>query len=781
MTNFTPVKYSQLIMTTKKRQLLALLLMLLLVVGAFAQSKSELEDIAYDHLSNFEYAKAYDAFEKLNTRYPKEMDYQFKLGVCALSVPEKRERAIEIFQTVNQKIKTKESQFYLAKAYHSNYKFDEALATLQPMSDELSKSKKKEDLATLKDVKLLISNCNNAKELVKDRMPGEIKNIGSPINTNEVEGVPIITADESIMMYTYIGKKSMGGKVNASLESDKNGIYTSDIYFSVANSDTSWSKPEPLKSLNTKGFDAAIALSPDGTTLFTYLSDEENGGDIMVSKLNGKEFSKPEPLNENINTKEYWEGSCAISSDGKTLYFVSERPGGFGGRDIYKSELINGDWGPAVNLGPSINTEHFEDSPFIHPNGITLFFSSQGHTSMGGYDIMYSSLQDGVWTTPKNMGVPLNTVEDDRYYVINSKGDKGYFSSDRVGGFGNQDIYMVNPGVVGERIIVALFKGVIYGDNRPIVGKIDLTRVDNNETVGQYLSNGETGRYLLTCRPGFSYKLKVSGEGFNTFEEELDLETMVEYVERTKDFFLYSKTFMETSPTMVKVNDNTKFVPPPPSTPTLAVVDPIKTETKEEPKQPTKEEPKQETIATKEPVVVPEKEKVKEKEVVAVVEEKKKETAKPKKEPKKVEPKKEEPIVAKEPTPGPCSSELPSLASLKGKSLNDVSVYKEMLSIAGNYCSADIEFKVQIGAYRKPENYKYSNLKNLGAVNSEAYPDGITRFTQKQFTTINEAEKHRQKAIAKGTSDAWIVAFVNGKRYTLEELIMADFLGKAIN
>lgn len=742
----------------KSNRLLAGVCLFLLFIGhTFAQSKSELEDIAYDHLSSLEYTKAYDAFDKLATRYPKEIDYQFKLGICALNYPEKREKAIDIFQAINLKLKTKEAQLYLARAYHVNYKFDQALAVLTPMYEQLAQSKKKEDIAQAKDTKLLINNCNNAKLLVDNKIVGNIINIGSPINTNETEAVPIITADESILMYTYVGRKSLGGKMNASLESDKDGAYTTDIYFSVADSDTSWRKPEPLKSLNTKGNDAAIALSPDGTTLFTFLSDSENEGDILVSKLEGGGYSKPVPLNANINTPEYWEGSCAISSDGKTLYFASERPGGLGGRDIWKSQLVNGDWGPAVNMGPRINSEWNEDAPFIHPNGITLFFSSEGHSSMGGYDIMYSSQQDGEWTEPKNMGVPLNTTDDDRYYVINSKGDKGYFSSTRIGGRGNQDIYMVNPGVAGEKIIVAMFKGVVYGNNQPMEAKLDIAKIDGNEIVGQFVSNNTTGKYLLTARPGFAYKLKAYADGYNNFEEELDLETMADYVERTKDIYLYSKTFMETNPTSIKVNDNTKFVPPAPTAPPVVAVETPREEPK--PEVPVVVE-KEKEVAVKEPE--------KEKEVVAV-----KEPEKPKKEPVK------EPVVVKETAPGPCNPSLPSLASIKGKSLNDPSVYKQMLSLAGNYCSGDVVFKVQIGAYRKPENYKYANLKGLGDVSSVAGPDGITRFTQKQFTTINEAEKHRQKAIAKGTSDAWIVAFINGTRYTLEDLIVADFAGKA--
>jgi hypothetical protein len=130
----------------------------------------------------------------------------------------------------------------------------------------------------------------------------------------------------------------------------------------------------------------------------------------------------------------------------------------------------------------------------------------------------------------------------------------------------------------------------------------------------------------------------------------------------------------------------------------------------------------------------------------------------------------------------PCVTQnLPDFNPLKGKSLNEPQYYSELLKIAGDYCAEGLVFKVQIAAYRKPENYKYGHLIQYGKPEVADYPDGITRFTQKQFKTIKAAEVHRQKAIAKGQKDAWIVAFIGGKRYTLEELIMVDFLGKSIN
>ncbi|MCU0360127.1 MAG: hypothetical protein MUF75_05310 [Bacteroidia bacterium] len=732
------------------------LFLALLSIKSSAQSKSVLEDEAYDYLNNGDFIKAYESFDKLHARYPKELDYQFKLGICCLSYPEKKERAIEVFQDMVTKYKTKEAEFYLARAYHANYKFDEALGVLKPLAASIMDSKKKEDKSMYDDVKIIISNCENGKIYFKNQLNSVVTNLGGPINSKELEAAPVITADESMMIFTYQGKKSTGGKVNASLESDPKGEYTSDIYMSIKVNDSTWGSPNPVTALNTKGNDAAIALSPDGLTLFTFLSTNENEGDIMVSRLQGTEFSTPVPLNSNVNTPEYWEGSCSISADGKYLYFSSERPTGLGGRDIYVSEWIDEDWGPAVNLGPQINTPLDDDAPFIHPDGVTLFFSSKGHMSIGDYDIMFSTKTKDGWSDPKSMGMPVNTTEDDRFYVINSKGDKGFFSSDRAtsDSRGGKDVYMVKPGVIGERLVVGLFKGIVYGDDKPIEARIDLVKYSNKESIGPFYSNKSTGKYLITVKPGSNYRIKVFADGFEPIEEDINIENLKDYAEIKKDFYIYSQAFAANNAGALK-SDPTKlnFTPAPA---VAAVVPPV---TPPAPEVTKTEEPKPEVPAV---AVVPPSEPVIEKPVS--------------KEPETVS----TTTTAKNKTTSPCGN-LPDMNMLKGRSLNDPGNYQMLLSMAGSYCAENMVFKVQVGAYRNPANFKYSKLSSLGKIVSNPYPDGITRFTLSQFKTIKEAEAMRQKAIGRGQSDSWIVAFVDGKRYTLEDLIMLDFLGKAIN
>lgn len=720
------------------RYLQLFVLFLLLSVNSFSQSSKELEEEAYVNFSNKDYKKAYELYDKLSAKNPKTIDYKFKLGYCCLFYAEKKKRAIEIFEDIKRLNKTKDIDYYLGKAYHVNYRFKDALASFETYLASVSKKPKEDDKFFIDDAKLVIKNCNNGIELIDKKVQADITNIGSPINTDEIEGVPVITADESMMIFTYAGKKSMGGKLNEELKTDENGEYREDVFMSVKTNDSLWSAPSPVASLNTNGNDAAIAISTDGQKLFSFASNNDLG-DLFVSVLNGNEWSRPEKLNKNINT-EAWEGSCSMSADGRKLYFASERKGGLGGRDIYVSEMVNGEWGPASNMGSKINTPYDEDAPFIHPDGITLFFSSEGHTSIGGYDIMFAVQKDGEWQEPKNMGIPLNTTEDDRYYVINAKGDKGFFSSDRggAGGKGKQDIYMVQPGILGEKPVIAMLKGTVYGNDKPIESTITVIKLNISEkmsdeekqallaqgisstgniTIGDYFSNSITGKYLLALSPGSIYKIRASAPGFDAVEEELDIEGLEKFLEVKKDFYLYT----------AGTNTNAAVTATTAATATTAIITPTTAIA------PT------ETLATT-PT--------------------------------------ETTSIAQPCDPG---APLPDFTPLKGKSLNDPAVYKQLLAISGNYCAGKMIFKVQIAAYRHPENYKYKHLLQYGPPEVVNYPDGITRFTQLEFKTIKEAEVQRQKAIAKGQKDAWIVGFVDGKRYTLEELIMLDFLGKSIN
>ena len=272
----------------------------------------------------------------------------------------------------------------------------------------------------------------------------------------------------------------------------------------------SWSPAVGIgNTINTLDHDAAIGLSADGQRLFVYKPD--GGGDIYQSYLMGNSWAVPEKLSGNINSSS-WETYASISADGNLLYFVSDRPGGYGGRDIYRcNKLPNGDWAKAVNLGDKINTASDEGTPYIHPNGSLLFFSSMGHKSMGGFDIFFSEmLEDGTWIDPMNIGYPINTPNDNTYYAPSTDGKRAYYSSIDNSGYGEYDIYMAVFKDY-EKIALTVLKGVMYvsdEEGNPVESKIIV--IDNANPDGPpkiYKPNSITGKYIIILSPDKDYAI----------------------------------------------------------------------------------------------------------------------------------------------------------------------------------------------------------------------------------------------------------------------------------
>jgi hypothetical protein len=484
------------------------------------------------------YYRALSLYLKLMKLDSTEEYYWYQAGICYIYTDEKEKSLTYLNKVFKKDPQLKEALYYLGRAYHVNYKFDTAITFF------------KRYLATNppEDKKVLAKNyigyCNNAKELVAHPIKVKIDNLGAVVNSPASEYAPVITADESELIYTYNGPLSTGGLENIQFKPDSNGEYYEDIFISHRVGD-SWTTPDKINELDTKANDASIALSTDGQQLFTFRSNVKDGGDIYSSDLDGNTWGKPIRLGPNINT-EYWEGSCSLSSDGKILYFASERPGGFGGRDIYFAlRKPDGSWGPAKNIGGNINTPLNEDSPFIHADGVTLFFSSEGWNSMGGSDIFYSSinLADSTWNQPINLGYPINSPDDDRYYVLNADGTRGYFSSNRRGGYGQQDIYSVAPGVHGTKPILALTIGVVTKDDVPTKADINVTDARTGADRGQFHSNATTGKYIVALTPGTKYKIAVQIEGTDPHIEYLDVDSLATFVKVQEDIHVYTPEY----------------------------------------------------------------------------------------------------------------------------------------------------------------------------------------------------------------------------------------------
>ncbi|PCH65383.1 MAG: hypothetical protein COC01_09770, partial [Bacteroidetes bacterium] len=398
-----------------------------------AEGEEALFEEAEDYFEDKNYLAALPIYLKLFHRYAGVLEYKYKAGICYLFKTDEKHLAVEFLEEMlKKKLVAEDLHFYLGRAYHLNYRFDEGIKyfTKALRQQNITDERKKE-------IERLIANCKNGKILVEKPLEVKIENIGYPINTKGSEYVPVISADEALLIFTYRGPGCTGGQQNEFGVADPKGTYYEDAYMSYKLGDT-WLAPEGIgQNINTTEHNASIALSSDGQKLYIYKDTKDKSGDIFVSELVGNEWEMPLRLNININT-DAWEGSVSLSSDENTLYFTSERPGGLGGKDIYKStRRDDGIWDEAVNLGPAINTPDDDDAPFIHPDGKNLYFSSKGHSSMGGYDIFLSTLQDdGKWSKPENIGYPINTTDDDIYYVVSANGERGYYSSGRTGGYG---------------------------------------------------------------------------------------------------------------------------------------------------------------------------------------------------------------------------------------------------------------------------------------------------------------------------------------------------------
>ncbi len=466
----------------------------------------------------------------------------FLVGSCYLKAKGGKAKAIPYFERAKLSIKSdyKEgstderhapilSHKLLGDAYHIHSEFDKAIQSYENYRREMLFYKQK-DAENLKDANRKIVMCQIAKKLVSSPVKVKIENMGKALNSPYADYSPVLTADQSTMIFTSRRSSSTGGQTY------DGGRFYEDIYISHF-SNKIWSVAENIGSpINTDGNEASVGISPDGQEILIY-KDDNGDGNIYSTILNGDIWSTPIKLNSNINSKQ-WEPSAFISADGRSIYFSSNRPGGFGGRDIYVSEKTEkGEWGNAVNLGALINTEYDEDSPFIHPDGITLFFSSNGNKTMGGFDIFYSSLsEDGTkWLVPVNVGYPVNSPDDDIFYVVSPDKTKAYYSSFKEGGFGEKDNYSITF-LDQKKAPLTLLKGLVKDSYNAVPTNVVITVTDNEteKVIGVYKPNNKTGQYMFILTPGKNYNISYEAEGFLFYSENRYIAKNTNYYEQYK-------------------------------------------------------------------------------------------------------------------------------------------------------------------------------------------------------------------------------------------------------
>ncbi|WP_324675959.1 OmpA family protein [Hymenobacter sp. GOD-10R] len=449
--------------------------------------------------------------------------------------------------------------YLLGRGLHLNAKWAEAIAEYKTAQ---AATTGKNPPVSLTDIRKKITECENGQKLQQRPSRVFIDNAGPSINSPYADYGPVISADESVILFTSRRDNSTGGQ-----KDPETGGFFEDVYQSTRNSaKDKWSAARDLgQPVNTDGHDATVGLSPDGQRMMVYA--EDNGGDLHEADLRGTVWRKPQKLGSRINTK-YHESSAAYTPDGRSLYFVSDKEGGLGSRDIYKIELEGRT--QAQNLGSVINTPYGEEGVFLHPDGKTMYFSSEGHNSMGGYDIFKSVFENGKWSTPENLGWPINTPDDDVFFVISASGRHGYYSSVREDGLGSKDIYLITflgpekPPVLSQEdqllasraqpvketslappvpiatAQVTIMKGTVTDDvtKQPLEATIDVIDNTRNQTIASFRANAQSGRYLVSLPSGVNYGIVVQQDGYLFHSENFDLPAGAAYSEVVKDIAL---------------------------------------------------------------------------------------------------------------------------------------------------------------------------------------------------------------------------------------------------
>ncbi len=483
------------------------------------------------------YRLAFAMFEKLQANHPTESNLKYLCGVTGLSRPTKQAVCLQFLKEVQEKNKKAgDIEYYLAKANLLNNNIDEAIAGLASYASKL----KKPTAEQKQNIEELTTYCNNAKLLMANPVAVKIENLGNTINTAGAEYEPNLTEDESVIVYTYVGEKSKGGLQNAFNQPNKNGVYYEDVFTSTKESGV-WKQPQEVAGLNTNNNESALYLSGDGQKLFINVDSQKDDGDIYMCTKDKDTWGSQQKLGADVNSN-FWEDNCSLAPDGKTLYFSSSRPGGFGGKDLYSSTLLpNGSWSKAHNLGNKINTAKDEDAPFMHYDGKLLLFSSQAHNSIGGFDIFKTWLTDTTWAEPENMGYPINTTQDDNYYVLSPSGETGYYSLGRTDGFGDLDIYKVEPGITGTMPAVSVTKGIVSLDGKPAAADITVETIPGNTVFKTSHSDIVSGKYLITLPVGQDYKISWKLNELPPQSEMIEASKATAYLLKLKDVSFTTK------------------------------------------------------------------------------------------------------------------------------------------------------------------------------------------------------------------------------------------------
>ncbi len=419
------------------------------------------------------------------------------------------ERAVALNPNVQGDI-----NLFFGKIYHRLAQLDLAIEAYDRFL-ELNKGKQSFEV---EEATRFVSECRYAKDMMQHPVPVVIRNMGPDVNSRFDEYAPSVTADGKKLLFTSRRSDATGGEI------DEGGDYKfyEDIYVTeYDNADEEWTTAVGASgAVNSPQYDAVLSVAPSGDEMFVYRNNANSAGDIFVSKYLGSsnEWMAPEKMPRPINSS-YFESSCSITADGKFFYFISERPEGLGQGDIYVSEKgSNGSWSKPKNLGKVVNTELDEKFVFIHPNGKTLFFASDGHQTMGSYDIFRSEFVNGQWSIPVNLGYPINTVNEESTFSLRGDNQRMYIAAEYADALGERDLYEVD--ITAYKLLSEGYDKSSYGTVILTVEDASQKRVKGADVVilldtgsDREIARAKTdklGRVRINLPGGVTYRIQVT-------------------------------------------------------------------------------------------------------------------------------------------------------------------------------------------------------------------------------------------------------------------------------
>ena len=557
---------------------------------AYAEYKKGMEEY---HAGKFQYKYAIKHLKKANEFNPNNAKLNFVIGDIIISTVHREEslkyfeKAYKLDPNVDQDI-----LYALGQSHHLNENWDKAISFYKKFESQVIENEKHNKLYKefwREHLDHYIEQCQYGKKYVKNPVRVFVDNLGAPVNTEYPEYGPMVTADNSSLYFTSRRPGSIGSHTLTEKEIKKERAednYFEDIYVTHSKRDGGWTEPKNLNEpVNSVDHDATVSIFPDGQHMIVYLSSKGNGGDLYETELEGDHWSKPKSIGKTINSP-YHEESAAYSLDKKTIYFISNKPEDNMdvGHELRDSDELTHDifyaewdekkekWGEAKSMGPVINSIYEERGIFMHADGKTLYFSSQGHSSMGGYDIFKSSFNEKTqsWSKPENLGYPVNGPDNDVFFVLTANKRTGYYASVHHNGIGEQDIYsitflgqekpiisngednlismamlpiteeLIEPEINIEVSATTILKGKILDavTQKPLKANIDL--IDNNtgKILATFTSNASTGNFLVSLPSGKNYGINVNSEGYLFHSENFDIKKTSGYQEVYKEIHM---------------------------------------------------------------------------------------------------------------------------------------------------------------------------------------------------------------------------------------------------